>query len=77
VTLAAIDGGTIKTLYGIDIPAKYAGFVIGTDGSITATISGVNTEVDGGGIKLLPDTNFKTWGWSAVGTLPATYLPKS
>jgi type IV pilus assembly protein PilA len=76
VTLGATDGGSIKTTFGIDIAGKYAAFDVAADGSITATISGVNADVDGQGIKLTPDAAFKTWGWSAVGTLPVAYLPK-
>jgi type IV pilus assembly protein PilA len=76
VALNATDGGTIRSTFGIDIAGRYAAFDVATDGSITATLGGVNSEVDGQGIKLTPDTAFKTWTWSPVGTLPIAYLPK-
>ena len=75
VPLAA-NVAAIQGTYGIDIAARYAAFDVATDGSITATLAGVNSEVDGQGIKLTPDATFKTWTWSAVGTLPVAYLPK-
>jgi type IV pilus assembly protein PilA len=77
VALAATDGGTIKTLYGIDIPAKYAGYGIVAAGTITATLTGVNTETDNKTIVLKPDTDFKTWSWDPTSSVPASYLPKS
>jgi type IV pilus assembly protein PilA len=72
----AANVSAIQTTFGIDIAPRYALFDVAADGSITATIQNVNSEVDGQGIKLTPDATFKLWTWSAVGTLPIAYLPK-
>ena len=71
---AAADAAAIKTSYGIDVPTQYATFAVADGGAITATIQGVNTDVNTKTIVLTPTWASKTWAWS--GTIDIAYLPK-
>ncbi len=83
VALGATDGGTIKTNFGVDVPAVYAGIALTAGagdgnakacGDITATISGINADTQGQTLVLTSDTHCKTWTWS--GSVPVSYMPK-
>jgi type IV pilus assembly protein PilA len=84
VALGDNTGGTIETNYGVNVPAVYAAIAVtagagdGTApacGTITATISGINADVNGQTLVLSSDLHCKVWSWS--GSVPVAYMPKS
>ena len=81
VAFQATDGGTIKSNYGVDVPAQYAQFDVSNVatgcGTITATIgaTAINADVNGKHLVLTPDAFCKTWAWSSA-DMPPAYLPK-
>ena len=67
------DAGTIKSVYGVDVPTQHAAFAyVAAENRITATSS-----VPGipGIITLTGSGDYKTWTWG--GTVTASLLPRN
>lgn len=69
------SGGTVKQIYGVDVPTGRAGFAYdGASRTITATFANIGSGVDGATLTLTGSADYKTWTWG--GTVDASYKPK-
>jgi type IV pilus assembly protein PilA len=76
---ACADVASCQTNLGVTVPSQYINgiSVVAATGAITATITGTNSDADGGTLVLTPvvgANGVSTWGWS--GTAPQSYWPK-
>ncbi|HEY3277728.1 MAG TPA: pilin [Syntrophorhabdaceae bacterium] len=69
------SGGTLKTLYGVDVPTGRAGFTYtAATRVIDATFANIGSGVDTKHLTLTGQPDYKTWNWG--GDVDNAYKPK-
>ncbi|MCF6766522.1 pilin [Thiotrichales bacterium 19S3-7] len=75
-TLIGADNAAVGLEDATDIASNYVSSVSVADGVITATLTGIDTEVNGDVIVLTPQATKGRLSWSCTTNVPAQFAPQ-